>query len=74
MVRYAEFVAPHHESLVMNGIRFRRATMKTISRILIVAFIGCVIYFVTIGKNDFYRLIDALYEIVDAIGRNYLRK
>jgi hypothetical protein len=48
--------------------------MKTLTRVLIVGLIVCVIYFSTIGTRDFYRLLDTLYDVFTAIGNNYLKK
>jgi len=48
--------------------------MKTISRILLlVAIIGAV-YFVTIGRNDFYRIIDAVSDVIQVFAANYTKK
>jgi hypothetical protein len=48
--------------------------MKTITRLVIVALIVCVIYFATIGKNQFYDLMDFFSELIDAIAKGYLKK
>ena len=48
--------------------------MKTITRIVIVAAIICVIYFATIGREQFYDLLDFLSEILQAIASGYLKK
>jgi len=48
--------------------------MKTLSRIVLVAVIACAVYFATIGSNQFYRLLDAIVDVFDAIGSNYLKK
>ena len=48
--------------------------MKTITRIVIVALIAGAIYFATIGRDQFYDLVDFFYEIIAAIGAGYLKK
>lgn len=48
--------------------------MKTITRIVIVALIVCVVYFATIGREQFYDLLDFFYEIINAIAKGYLKK
>ena len=48
--------------------------MKTITRIVIVAAIAGVIYFATIGRDQFYDLLDFFYEIVGAIAAGYPKK
>ena len=48
--------------------------MKTITRIVIVAAIAGVIYFATIGRNQFYDLLDFFYELIAAIAAGYLKK
>ena len=48
--------------------------MKTIMRIVIVAAIACAIYFSTIGKDQFYALLDFFSEMIQAIASGYLRK
>ena len=48
--------------------------MKTLLRILVLAAIACVIYFATLGRNDFYRLLDAVSGIIQMIADNYLKK
>jgi len=48
--------------------------MKTISRILLlIAIIGAV-YFITIGRNDFFRIIDAIYDVIQVFAANYTKK
>lgn len=59
---------------IRHGAHGHFRTMKTLFRILVLVLIGCVIYFATIGRNDFYRLLDAVSEIIQAIGNNYLKK
>ena len=48
--------------------------MKTITRIVIVAVLAGVIYFATIGRDQFYDLLDFFYEIVQAVAAGYLKK
>ena len=46
--------------------------MKTIMRLVFVAAIIGVIYFATIGRDQFYDLLDFFYEILGAIAGGYL--
>jgi hypothetical protein len=48
--------------------------VKTITRILLVVVIGCVIYFATIGRDDWYRLVETINDAIQVIGANYLKK
>jgi len=48
--------------------------MKTVTRIVFVAAIAGVIYFATIGRDQFYDLLDFFYEIIQAIAGGYLKK
>lgn len=48
--------------------------MKTVTRILIVAAIAGVIYFATIGRNQFYDLLDFFSDLISAIAGGYLKK
>ena len=48
--------------------------MKTVTRIVMVAAIAGVIYFATIGRDQFYDLLDTFYEFVAAIAGGYLKK
>ena len=48
--------------------------MKTLTRIVVVALVAAVIYFATIGSNEFYRLLDTVSEVFERIGNNYLKK
>jgi hypothetical protein len=48
--------------------------MKTIMRLVFVAAIIGVIYFATIGRDQFYDLLDFFYEILGAIVGGYLKK
>ena len=48
--------------------------MKTVMRLLFVAGIIGVIYFATIGRNDFYRILDAAMEVIQLIAENYHKK
>ena len=52
----------------------QRQKMKILTRLLIVAVIAGVIYFVTIGRDDFYRLVDAAMEIIQLVADNYHKK
>ena len=48
--------------------------MKTVTRIVFVAAIVGVIYFATIGRDQFYDLLDFFYEFIAAIAGGYLKK
>lgn len=48
--------------------------MKTVTRIVIVAAIAGVIYFATIGRDQFYDLLDFFYDIIQAVASGYLKK
>lgn len=48
--------------------------MKTLTRIVVVAAIAGVIYFATIGREQFYDLLDFFYDIIAAIAAGYLKK
>ncbi len=48
--------------------------MKTITRIVLLAAIVGVIYFATIGRDQFYDLLDFFYDIINAIAAGYLKK
>ena len=48
--------------------------MKTLTRIVIVAAVAGAIYFLTIGREQLYDLLDFFYEIIDAIAKGYLKK
>jgi hypothetical protein len=48
--------------------------MKTLTRIVIVAAIAAAIYFSTIGRDQFYSLLDFFNEIIQAIAAGYLKK
>lgn len=48
--------------------------MKTVTRIVVVAAIVGVIYFATIGRTQFYDLLDFFYEIIQTIAGGYLKK
>ena len=48
--------------------------MKTVTRIVVLALIAGVIYFATIGRDQFYDLLDFFYEIIQAIAAGYLKK
>ena len=45
-----------------------------LTRIVVVALVLGVIYFATIGNNQFYRLLDTVSEVFETIGNNYLKK
>jgi hypothetical protein len=48
--------------------------MKTVTRIVVVAAIAAAIYFTTIGRAQFYDLLDFFYEMIQAIAGGYLKK
>ena len=48
--------------------------MKTLTRILVVAAIAGVIYFATIGRDQFYDLLDFFSDLISAIASGYLKK
>lgn len=48
--------------------------MKTVWRLLIIGIIALAIYFATIGRDDFYSLLDAVQEVFQLIADNYLKK
>ena len=48
--------------------------MKTVTRIVIVALIAGAIYFATIGRDQFYDLLDLFYDFIAAIAGGYLKK
>ena len=48
--------------------------MKTVMRIVLVAVVACAIYFGTIGRDQFYALLDFFYDIINAIAAGYLKK
>lgn len=48
--------------------------MKTVFRIIVLGLIACLIYFATIGRDDFYRLLDAAQGLIQLIADNYLKK
>ena len=48
--------------------------MKTIGRIVLLAAIACAIYFATIGNNQFYRMLDLISGVIQAVADNYLKK
>jgi hypothetical protein len=49
-------------------------SMKTLTRILVVVLIVGAVYFSTVGKNQFYRLLDTVSDVFETIGNNYLKK
>jgi hypothetical protein len=46
--------------------------MKTVSRLLILASVVSVLYFATVGRNDFYRIWDAVEGVIAAVASNYV--
>jgi len=48
--------------------------MKTLMRIVVVILVICVIYFATIGRDQFYDVLDVLYDFVQALAGGYLKK
>jgi hypothetical protein len=48
--------------------------MKTVTRIVVVAAIAAAIYFGTIGRAQFYDLLDFFYDMIQAIASGYLKK
>jgi hypothetical protein len=48
--------------------------MKIVSRILLVLAIIGAIYFATIGRNDLFRIIDTIYDVIQAFAANYTKK
>lgn len=48
--------------------------MKTLTRIVVVALVVSVVYFATIGNNQFYRLLDTVSGVFETIGNNYIKK
>lgn len=48
--------------------------MKTLTRIVLVIAIVGVIYFATIGSNQFHQLLDFFSDLLQVIADNYLKK
>ena len=48
--------------------------MKTVSRILLVLAIIGGVYFATVGRNDFFRVIDTIYDVIQVFAANYTKK
>jgi len=48
--------------------------MKSILRILLFVAVVAAIYFITIGRNDLYRFIDAAGDVIQSFADNYRRK
>ncbi|HWF87976.1 MAG TPA: hypothetical protein VE980_18880 [Pyrinomonadaceae bacterium] len=48
--------------------------MKTLMRIVVVVLVIGVIYFATIGRDQFYDVLDVLYDFVQALAGGYLKK
>jgi hypothetical protein len=48
--------------------------MKTVTRIVIVAAIAALVYFATIGRDQFYDLLDFFSDLISAIAAGYLKK
>jgi hypothetical protein len=66
-------------SALQKIVELRRLTgetygVKTLTRILLVAALAGVIYFATIGRNDFYAVVNFFYDLIQLIANNYLKK
>jgi hypothetical protein len=61
-------------STVKSGFCATIGPMKTLTRIVIVAAVAAAIYFSTIGRDQFYGLLDFFNEIIQAIASGYLKK
>lgn len=48
--------------------------MKTLSKILLVIALIAAIYFATIGRNDFFRILDTVQDVIQAFAGSYLKK
>ena len=48
--------------------------MKTVWRLLIIGVIALAIYFATIGRDDFYYLLDVANDLIQLIANNYMKK
>jgi len=48
--------------------------MKSIFKILLVVAVVAAIYFITIGRKDLYRFIDAAGDVIQSFADNYRRK
>ena len=48
--------------------------MKALTRLVVIALIAGVIYFATIGRDQFYDLLDMFYDFIAAIAGGYLKK
>jgi hypothetical protein len=48
--------------------------VKTVTRIVILAAAAGAIYFATIGRNQFYDLLDVFYDLIQTIAGGYLKK
>jgi hypothetical protein len=48
--------------------------MKILWRLIVLGFIVLVIYFASIGRDDFYDLLDFLQNLFQLIANNYLKK
>ena len=48
--------------------------METLMRIVVVILVIGVIYFATIGRDQFYDVLDVLYDFVQALAGGYLKK
>ncbi|HSE31426.1 MAG TPA: hypothetical protein VLA93_07590 [Pyrinomonadaceae bacterium] len=48
--------------------------MKTVARILLIGCVAAALYFGTIGRNDFYRLVDSIYDAIQIIAANFTKK
>jgi hypothetical protein len=48
--------------------------MKSFSRIVFVVAVAGAIYFSTIGRKNFYYIVDSVNDLVAAYGANYTKK
>ncbi|HSE20357.1 MAG TPA: hypothetical protein VLB68_01830 [Pyrinomonadaceae bacterium] len=48
--------------------------MKTFSRLLLIVAVLAIIYLATIGRDDLYRILDAINDVIQAFAANYQRK
>lgn len=48
--------------------------MKTVTRLVVLALIAGGIYFATIGRDQFYDLLDFFSDFISAIASGYLKK
>jgi hypothetical protein len=52
----------------------KTSPMKSILKILLIVAVVAAIYFITIGRNDLYRFIDAAGDVIQSFADNYRRK